>query len=57
MKKIEELKKQNEENERKIKELEKSRQKPNGLINPKAKTNDEAFAVSSSPGFSLVQFF
>ena len=57
LKKIEELKKQNEENERKIKELEKSRQKPNGLINPKAKTNDEAFAVSSSPGFSLVQFF
>jgi phage shock protein PspC (stress-responsive transcriptional regulator) len=56
-KRIEELRKQNEENERKIKELEKSGQKPNGRINQKAKTNDDAFAVSPSPEFSLVQFF
>jgi hypothetical protein len=53
----EQLRKQNEEKDRKIKELEKNQQKTNGLIKQKAKTNDEAFARSSSPEFSPVQFF
>ena len=53
----EQLRKQNEEKDRKIKELEKNQQKSTSRSKQKAKINDNAFAIGPSPMSSLVEWF
>lgn len=53
----EQLRKQNEEKDRRIKELEKNQQKSTGGSKQKAKINDNAFAIGPSPMSSLVEWF
>lgn len=54
---LEQLRKQNEEKDKRIKELEKNQQKPNGIIKKTQTDNAENVAAGPSPVSSLVQYF